>query len=49
VKRGIPALFIYTLGGVAHYHDVNDRAATLPLTGFGGLYALLKDYITTYK
>ncbi|MEX1132895.1 MAG: M28 family peptidase [Flavobacteriales bacterium] len=45
VKRGVPGIFVYTLGGVAHYHDVNDRAESLPLTKFGDLQALLKDYI----
>lgn len=45
VKRGVPGLFVYTLGGVAHYHDVNDRADSLPLTKYADLYALLKDYL----
>lgn len=49
VKRGIPGLFIYTLGGVAHYHDVNDRAETLPLTKFPGLYTLLKEYLASFR
>jgi hypothetical protein len=49
VKRGIPAIYIYTLGGVAHYHDVHDVAATLPLTRFGPLYELLAEFIATLK
>lgn len=49
VKRGMPGIFIYTLGGVAHYHDVNDRAASLPLTKYADLYELLKEFIATMK
>lgn len=49
VQRGVPAIYIYTLGGVAHYHDVHDRAETLPLTEFGDLHALLRDFIQGWK
>ncbi len=49
VKRGIPGIFIYTMGGVAHYHDVLDKADTLPLTKFPGVYEVLKEYIATSK
>lgn len=49
VKRNVPALFIYTMGGVAAYHDVMDKEETLPLTEFPDLYALLKEYLDTLK
>ena len=49
VQRGVPAIFIYTLGGVAYYHDVLDRSETLPLTEFADLHALLRDYINAVK
>lgn len=49
VKRNVPALFVYTMGGIAAYHDVQDREETLPLTEFPDLYALLKEYLTTLK
>lgn len=49
VKRNVPALFIYTLGGIAAYHDVLDKEETLPLTKFPELYALLKDYLSSLK
>lgn len=49
VQRGVPAIYIYTLGGVAHYHDTMDRAETLPLTEFGDLHALLRDFIKGWK
>lgn len=38
---GVPSFFIYTLGGVQAYHDVHDRAATLPLTEFEDLFRLV--------
>jgi aminopeptidase YwaD len=31
-EKGVPSFFFYTLGGIAAYHDVFDKAATLPLT-----------------
>ena len=44
-EKGVPSFFIYTLGGVAHYHDVYDKSETLPLTEFEDLFTLLKDFI----
>ena len=39
--RGVPCFFIYTLGGIAAYHSLDDRPETLPLTSFEGLTKLL--------
>ena len=41
VEKGVPAVFIYTMGGISAYHDVFDRPETLPLTEFDDLYRLL--------
>jgi hypothetical protein len=49
VQKGIPAIFIYTMGGVSYYHDVNDRAETLPLTKFDELYRTLVQLIGPMK
>ncbi len=43
--KGVPDFFIYTLGGISAYHDVYDRAETLPLTKFNDLEILLKKFI----
>lgn len=43
-EKGVPAFFFYTQGGIEAYHDVNDRAQTLPLTEFKDLYALIIDF-----
>ncbi|WP_316750140.1 M28 family metallopeptidase [Pedobacter gandavensis] len=45
-EKGVPAFFIYTLGGIAAYHDVNDQAATLPFTAFENLFKLFVDFNT---
>ncbi len=40
-ENGVPAFFFYTLGGIAAYHDVYDKATTLPLTEQVDLLQLL--------
>lgn len=40
-KRGIPSFFIYTRGGIKAYHDVFDKAETLP---FDKAHELVKLY-----
>lgn len=47
-EQGVPAFFIYTLGGVAHYHDVLDKAETLPLTEFEDVFQLLIDFYSSF-
>jgi len=43
-ERGVPAFYIYTLGGIKAYHDTCDRRETLPLTEFDDLFRLLRDF-----
>ena len=45
VKRGVPAIFIYTLGGISAYHDVFDKPETLPLTEFPDIHRTLVELI----
>ncbi len=40
-EKGVPALFMYTMGGIKAYHDVFDISKTLPLTEFNDLFSLL--------
>jgi aminopeptidase YwaD len=47
-QQGVPAFFIYTMGGVSHYHDVFDRPETLPLTEFNDLMSLLIQFINSF-
>ncbi len=48
-QKGVPAVFIYTLGGITAYHDVFDKPETLPLTKFDELYRTLVELLGTLK
>lgn len=43
-EKGVKAFFIYTMGGIKAYHDVYDRAETLPLTKFEELFKLITHF-----
>lgn len=47
-KAGVPCFFMYTLGGIAAYHDVYDIAATLPFTDFEDVYKLLVRFVKSF-
>ncbi len=47
-EKGVPAFFIYTMGGIKAYHDVYDKPETLPLTEFQDLFRLLTDFVKTF-
>jgi Zn-dependent M28 family amino/carboxypeptidase len=40
-EKGVPAFFFYTLGGIKAYHDVFDKASTLPLNEQADIDSLL--------
>lgn len=40
-EKGVPSFFFYTLGGIKAYHDVFDKAQTLPLNEHEDLFKLL--------
>jgi len=44
----VPSFYSYTLGGIAAYHDVNDRSDTLPLTSFEGYANLMKAFVKSF-
>lgn len=44
-KNGVPSFFIYTLGGIQAYHDVFDKAETLPLTAYDNYFKLLTGFV----
>ncbi len=39
-EKGVPAFFLYTLGGISAYHDVYDKRETLPFTVYENLFKL---------
>ncbi len=45
-EKGVPAIFIYTLGGISAYHDIYDVSKTLPLTKFEDCFRLLTDFVS---
>ncbi len=47
-QAGVPSFFIYTLGGINAYHDIYDRAATLPLTDYEDYYKLLLLFMKSF-
>ncbi len=47
-EQGVPCFFIYTLGGISAYHNLNDRPETLPLTAFDAVVKLLSGFITGF-
>jgi Zn-dependent M28 family amino/carboxypeptidase len=44
-SKGVPCFFIYTLGGIQAYHDVYDKADTLPFTDFEDYFRLITAFI----
>jgi hypothetical protein len=45
--KGVPCFFIYTLGGIKAYHDIYDRAETLPLTEFKDYFDLMVKFFNS--
>ncbi len=44
-SKNVPNFFIYTLGGIQAYHDIYDRAETLPLTEFEDYFTLMVEFV----
>lgn len=44
-QKDVPCFYIYTLGGIKAYHDIYDRAETLPFTEFENYFKLLIKFI----
>ena len=45
-EKGVKCFFIYTLGGISAYHDIYDKAETLPLTKYDNLFRLIRDFVS---
>lgn len=48
-KLGVKSIFIYTLGGIAEYHNPLDISKTLPLTRYNELFTLLIEFVNRYE
>lgn len=43
-ENGVKSFFIYTMGGIKAYHDIYDRAETLPLNEFEDLFKMITKF-----
>ncbi len=46
---GIPAVFIYSMGGKTYYHNPGDKLETLTFTGYEALFNLLLNFVEEYE
>ncbi len=46
-KKGVPAIFIYTLGDVTAYHDLNDNPNSLSYQHYIPTFSLIRKFIQT--
>lgn len=44
-QKGIPAFFIYGLGGGTAYHDIDDTSDKLQLEKYNDVFSLIRDFI----
>ncbi|MDP9081115.1 MAG: M28 family peptidase [Bacteroidota bacterium] len=44
-EKGVPAFYMYTMGGIKAYHDVFDVSKTLPLNEYNHLFRLIVDFV----
>lgn len=48
-ERGVKSFFIYAMGGIQAYHDVDDKAETLPLSHYEAFFKLLTGFVKELK
>jgi aminopeptidase YwaD len=48
-KMGVKSFYIYTLGGITEYHNIYDKAETLPLTKYNAVFKLITDFVNTLE
>lgn len=47
-EKGVPAFFIFSMGGKGYYHDIFDKADKVTLQNIPQFGALLKEFIATF-
>lgn len=45
-EAGVPAIFIYTLGGTTSYHDIGDIEKKIPLTDYIDVFKLITEFVS---
>ena len=48
-KKGVKAIFLYTMGGSKAYHDIYDTGENLTLSKYNEVFQLITDFIAEYK
>lgn len=48
-QKGVPAIFVYTLGDVTAYHDPNDRPEQLRWQHYGAIFGLLRSFTDQWQ
>ena len=48
-EKGVKSVFIYAMGGIQAYHDVDDKAETLPLSHYEAFFKLLTAFAKQIK
>ncbi len=48
-KKGVNAIFLYTMGGSKAYHDIYDTGENLTLSKYNEVFQLITDFIAEYK
>lgn len=48
-EKGIPAVFVYSLGGTINYKNLNDTPETIPFTKFANTQNLMVRFLETIK
>ncbi|MFH0866774.1 MAG: M28 family peptidase [Bacteroidota bacterium] len=43
--KGVKSFYIYTLGGIAEYHNIYDKSETLPLKKYNEVFMLITDFV----
>lgn len=46
--KNVPSIYTYTRGGIQAYHDIYDKAETLPLTAFSNYFKLITLFYDQY-
>jgi aminopeptidase YwaD len=47
-ENGVKSFFIYSLGEITAYHDINDTADKVPLSRFSEMYHLIVEFLGTF-
>lgn len=48
-QKGVPAFFIYGMGGSSAYHDIDDTPNQLDLNKYNDVFSLIRDFVLTLQ